>query len=113
MTILNSCLFENKTTTKTPPRLSLFFNFIYFVSIGVLPANVCVSHAQVTNSYEPPSGCWELNLGPLEEQSVLLTIEPSRQPCRSDMNWRKLSPSSAGRPELWIWLLAFLSPDFL
>ena len=27
-------------------------------------------------SYE----CWELNLGPLEEQLVLLTTEPSLQP---------------------------------
>jgi hypothetical protein len=27
-----------------------------------------------------PCGCWELNLGPLEEQSVLLTSEPSLQP---------------------------------
>jgi hypothetical protein len=25
-------------------------------------------------------GCWELKLGPLEEQSVLLTAEPSLQP---------------------------------
>jgi hypothetical protein len=29
---------------------------------------------------EPPCGCWDLNSGPLEEQSVLLTTEPSRQP---------------------------------
>jgi hypothetical protein len=29
---------------------------------------------------EPPCGCWELNSGPLEEQSVLLTNEPSLQP---------------------------------
>ena len=29
---------------------------------------------------EPPCGCWELNLGPLEEQSVLLTAEPFFQP---------------------------------
>jgi hypothetical protein len=29
---------------------------------------------------EPPCGCWELNLGSLEEQSVLLTAEPSLQP---------------------------------
>jgi hypothetical protein len=29
---------------------------------------------------EPPFGCWDLNLGPLEEQSVLLTAEPSHQP---------------------------------
>ena len=29
---------------------------------------------------EPPCGCWELNSGPLEEQSVLLTAEPSLLP---------------------------------
>ena len=29
---------------------------------------------------EPPRGCWELNSGPLEEQTVLLTTEPSFQP---------------------------------
>jgi hypothetical protein len=29
---------------------------------------------------EPPCGCWDLNLGPLEEQSVLLPAEPSHQP---------------------------------
>jgi hypothetical protein len=34
----------------------------------------------VTDGCEPPCGCWELNSGPLEEQSVLLTTEPSHQP---------------------------------
>ena len=29
---------------------------------------------------EPPCGCWDLNSGPLEEQSVLLTTEPRLQP---------------------------------
>jgi hypothetical protein len=29
---------------------------------------------------ELPSGCWDLNSGPMEEQSVLLTTEPSLQP---------------------------------
>jgi hypothetical protein len=28
---------------------------------------------------EPPCGCWDLNLGPLEGQSALLTAEPSHQ----------------------------------
>jgi hypothetical protein len=28
---------------------------------------------------EPPCGCWDLNSGPLEEQSVLLTTKPSLQ----------------------------------
>jgi hypothetical protein len=29
---------------------------------------------------EPPCGCWDLNSGPLEEQSTLLTTEPAHQP---------------------------------
>ena len=34
----------------------------------------------MTDDCEPLCGCWELNSGPLEEQSVLLTTEPSLQP---------------------------------
>jgi hypothetical protein len=34
----------------------------------------------ITDGCEPPCGCWELNSGPLEEQTVLLTAEPSLQP---------------------------------
>ena len=34
----------------------------------------------MTDGCEPPCGCWELNLGPLEEQTVLLTTESSLQP---------------------------------
>ena len=34
----------------------------------------------VTDDCEPPRVCWELNSGPLEEQSALLTAEPSLQP---------------------------------
>jgi hypothetical protein len=29
---------------------------------------------------EPPCGCWDLNSGLSEKQSVLLTAEPSLQP---------------------------------
>jgi hypothetical protein len=38
----------------------------------------------ITDGHEPPYGCWELNWGPLEEQLVLLTAEPSFQPCLLD-----------------------------
>ena len=31
----------------------------------------------ITDGCESPCGCWELNSGPLEEQSVLLTAESS------------------------------------
>jgi hypothetical protein len=34
----------------------------------------------ITDGCEPPCSCWELNSGPLEEQSVLLTAEQSLQP---------------------------------
>jgi hypothetical protein len=34
----------------------------------------------ITGGCEPPCGCWDLNSGPTEEQSVLLPAEPSHQP---------------------------------
>ena len=34
----------------------------------------------ITDGCESPCGCWELNLGPLEGQPVLLTSEPPLQP---------------------------------
>ena len=33
----------------------------------------------ITNSCELPWGCWELKLGPLEEQPVFLTTESSQK----------------------------------
>ena len=33
----------------------------------------------IKDGCEPPRGCWELNSGPLEEKSVLLTTEPPLQ----------------------------------
>jgi hypothetical protein len=34
----------------------------------------------ITGGCELPCGCWDLNSGPSEEQSMLLTTEPSLQP---------------------------------
>ena len=39
-----------------------------------------------SDSCELPCGCWELNPGPLEEQSVLLTAEPFLQPPHVALN---------------------------
>jgi hypothetical protein len=36
----------------------------------------------ITGGCDPPWSCWELNSGPLEGQPVLLTPEPSLQPCK-------------------------------
>ena len=33
----------------------------------------------ITDGCEPPCSCWELNSGPVEEQPMLLTSEPSLQ----------------------------------
>ena len=36
---------------------------------------------RITDSCELPCGCWDLNIGPLEEQPMFLITEPSLQPC--------------------------------
>lgn len=48
---------------------------------GVSPdcVSVRVSDFLELFSCEPPSGCWERNPGPLDQQSVLSTAEPSLQ----------------------------------
>jgi hypothetical protein len=51
----------------------------------------------ITDGLEPPCGCWELNSGHLEEQSVLLTAEPSLQPLTVQFF----------RNESIMWILAF------
>ena len=59
--------------------------YFYFVCIGILAACMSVWGCQspgtgVTDRSELPCGCWELNQGPVEEQPVLLTTEPSLLP---------------------------------
>jgi len=54
------------------------------MGISVLPAcmsgeGVRASGTGVIDSCELPCGCWDLNLGLLEEQPALLTAEPSLQ----------------------------------
>jgi hypothetical protein len=64
-----------------------FFNFfkIYLFIICVYTVAV-FRHSRkgnqifVKDGCELPCGCWDLNSGPLEEPSVLLTAEPSHQP---------------------------------
>ena len=44
----------------------------------------------ITDGCEPPCGCWELNSGPLEEQAMLLTTEPSLQPQLDSLDTQRL-----------------------
>ena len=69
--------------------LLMFLNYLFLL---VSYLHTCVQYLQrpeegirslgtgVTGGCELPCGCWELNPGPLEEQPVLVTTEPSLQP---------------------------------
>ncbi|XP_076403139.1 uncharacterized protein LOC143267692 [Peromyscus maniculatus bairdii] len=50
----------------------------------------------ITDGCEPPCGSWELNSGPLEEQPVLSTAEPSLQPMgpRTELRRARLAASA-------------------
>jgi hypothetical protein len=76
-----------KLITHHPLLWSGFFfkDFIYSTHVSTLS---CLQTHQkrasdhITDGCESPWGCWELNSGPLEEQSVSLTAEPSVQPVK-------------------------------
>jgi hypothetical protein len=54
-----------------------FFFFHLFYLYGILSLSSDTPEEGITDGCEPPCGCWEMNSGPLEEQSVLSTAEPS------------------------------------
>ena len=64
--------------------LFFFFNIYLFIMYTIfclcMPAGQKRAPDLITDGCEPPCGCWELNSGPLEEQAMLLTTEPSLQP---------------------------------
>ena len=69
---------------------------------------------------EPPCGCWELNSGPLEEQAMLLTAEPSLQPpilILYTLEWNtfiKISPQHIGQnKKLGVFFWDFFSALFI
>ena len=78
-----------------------FFCFLFYLFIIICKYTVagfrCTRKGQ--GGCEPPCGCWDLNSGPLEEQSVLLPTEPSRQP-RNDF-YKKPFISCW---DMWDWL---------
>jgi hypothetical protein len=52
--------------------------FMYVSTLSLFQTHQKRALDPITDVFEPPCGCWELNSGPLEEQSVLLTAEPSK-----------------------------------
>jgi hypothetical protein len=48
--------------------LKKFIHYVYSVLPTYMPAHQKRASNPITDGCEPPCGCWELNLGPLEEQ---------------------------------------------
>jgi hypothetical protein len=90
-------LFDNWLQDRFPISVSkilryvlmvLFFLFMIYILICCeLVHSCCLQTHQkrtsdpITGGREPPCGCWELNSGPLKDQSVLSKPKPSLQPC--------------------------------
>jgi hypothetical protein len=65
-------------------RVKKIINITYFIYMSSLLLSSDTPEERaldpITDGCELPCGCWDLNSGPLKEQSVLLTAEPSLQP---------------------------------
>jgi hypothetical protein len=60
-------------------KLFIYFFILWKYTVTVFRHQKRASDS-ITDGCEAPCGCWELNSEPLEEQTVLLTAEPSFQP---------------------------------
>jgi hypothetical protein len=67
------CCAEHRAGTLSKTK-SFFFNVNTLSLSSDTPEQGIGSHYRWC---EPPCGCWEMNSGPLEEQTVLLTAEPA------------------------------------
>ena len=76
---LNSCLCDVQYLFYL--KIYLFIRWKYTVAVFRHPRR----GRQISLRSEPPCGCWDLNSGPSEEQSVLLTTEPSLQPDQTSL----------------------------
>lgn len=81
------------TVGSSDPKELPKINCFVFICMGVLPERMCTIYVQCQQ--QPEEGirslrtgeagccelpCWGMNPGPLEEQPVVLTIEPHLQP---------------------------------
>jgi hypothetical protein len=62
----------------------------------------------IMDGCKPPCGCWDLNSGPSEEQSVFFTSEPSLQPhgFSSYLMWLRMTSRSLLFLVPLVWMLA-------
>jgi hypothetical protein len=62
-------------------KASLLYRFeVCATQLNKTHFNPVTDSDPITDGFEPPCGCWELNSGPQEEESVLLTTETFLQP---------------------------------
>ena len=61
-------------------HICIYIVYVYEYTVAVFRHTTEEASAPITDGCETPYGCWDLNSRPLEEQSVLLTAEPSLQP---------------------------------
>ena len=78
MAELSDCDIDQNTFFKDLFILKSYY--VYIVLPECLPAGQKRAPDPITYGCKSPCGCWEWNSGPLEEQPVLLTSEPSLQP---------------------------------
>ena len=69
-----------KNKKQTPQNKIKKIYFSHMIHCCCLQTHQKRASDPITDGCEPPCGCWKLNSGPLAEQSVLLTAEPSLQP---------------------------------
>lgn len=89
----------------------LFLSWFSFHVHWCLPACMCEGAGSpgtgVTDSCELLCGCWELNVSPLEDQSMLLNAEPSFQFLKPTHKFPPLPfytvQGNLGIPQLWLW----------
>jgi hypothetical protein len=59
-----------------PPFSSLSRPLFFLIYLFYVCEHTVRASDPITDGCKPPCGCWDLNSGPLEEQSVLLPTEP-------------------------------------
>ena len=87
---------------KQQQQQHLFFKGLFiFIYLNTLLLSSDTPEKGIRFHYrESPCGCWELNSGPLEEQPLLLTAEPSWQPERHFLYKVSFSPADMVSTEI-------------
>jgi hypothetical protein len=87
--------------------LKILFILCIWVHCSCLQTHQKRASDPITDGCEPPCGCWDLNSGPLEEQSALLTSGPAPQ-CTFTLEGDVGKEVNAQAPSVWMFELGKL-----